>query len=189
MTGKTHQIVGITAGLGFYLTQVEPTYSPATLAAVLVGSHLAALLPDLDNSAADFWHSLPFGHAAGKIVDPLIKHRNFTHSIFGLGLAGIGLNYLFTFFPAYWGINANVVFIAMLVSYASHLFSDMFTVEGIPLLWPYKRMFGVPPKPFHSFRVMTGKWFENLVIFPLVNVSLIVLIISQWQTIKTILFK
>lgn len=187
MTGKTHQIVGIITGFGWYLAQADPVYSPATLAFALVGSHLAALLPDLDNSAAEFWHSLPYGHVAGKVVDPLIKHRNITHSIIGVVLAGVGLYYLLGLCPSYWGVDTRLVLDVMIVSYCSHLLMDMFTVEGIPLFWPSKRMFGIPPKPFDGIRIVTGKWFENLVVFPLVNIVLILLIISFWSIIRQIL--
>lgn len=189
MTGKTHQLIGITLGLGYYLTIVKPEYAPATLAAVLVGSHLASLMPDLDQSAAEIWNSIPLGHVAGKVVDPFIKHRNFTHSLLGILIFGYLIYSLLHLFPDYWGIHQNVVFVAMMISFGSHLLADMFTVEGIPLLYPYKGMMGIPPRPFQGIRIMTGKWFENLVLFPIINIVLLVFIISNWNLIKIVLFK
>ena len=189
MTGKTHQIFGLTMGLGAYFMLADPAYSPATLGAVFVFSYLGALLPDIDNAASDIWHTIPFGHTAGKAIDPFLGHRNITHSIIGTILIGVGLFFLFRSFPDYWGINSTIIFISTMVAYISHLLADSFTVEGIPLLWPAKWKFGIPPYPFQGLRIMAGKWFENLIIFPIVNIGLILLIISKWSTIKLIIFK
>jgi len=189
LTGKTHQILGLTLGLGTYLAMANPVYGPATLGAVIAFSSIGALLPDIDNAAADIWHTIPFGHTAGKIVDPFIGHRNITHSLIGLLITSVCLYYLFRSFPEYWGINTSIVFISSMVAYLSHLFADSVTVEGIPLFWPAKWRFGILPKPFDGIRIMTGQWFENLIIFPLVNLSLFLLIISKWYIIELILFK
>jgi membrane-bound metal-dependent hydrolase YbcI (DUF457 family) len=190
MTGKTHQIIGITFGLGAYFIINEPHYGPATLASVVVFSSVGALLPDLDKASAEIWHSLPIvGHTAGKVVDPFISHRNITHSIIGTALAGFLFYYLLIHFPPYWAIEIQTVFISFIIAYISHLLADSFTVEGIPLLWPVKWMAGIPPKPFEGVRIMTGKWFENLIIFPIINIVLLFLIVSNWSTIKLILFK
>lgn len=190
MTGKTHQITGLVVGLSAFLAISEPTYGPATLAAVFAFSSIGALLPDIDDGAADIWHTIPYvGHTAGKVVDPWLGHRGITHSFLGLILAGTGLFFLFKLFPFYWGINTDLVLVSALAAYSSHLLADSLTVEGIPLFWPVPWMIGIPPKPFDGIRIMTGKWFENLVIFPLVNIALIVLIVSSWDKLKLILFK
>ena len=189
MTGKTHQILGITAGLGYYLVLNQPTFSPATMGAIIVGSHFAALLPDIDQPAATFWNNIPLGKTAGKITDSIFKHRNITHSLLGFALVGWGVYALINLFPDYWRIDRNITLAVFLVAYASHLLADMLTVEGIPLFFPWKRSFGLPPKPFHGLRIQTGKWFENLVIFPLLNILLIGLIYFYWSIIKTALFK
>ena len=190
MTGKTHQIFGLTAGLATFFSLSVPHYSPATLAAVAIFSSIGGLLPDIDQSASEIWHTIPYvGHAAGKIVDPFLEHRNITHSLLGMLLVSVGLFFLFRLFPSYWGIETPIVLIATMAGYASHLLFDSITVEGIPLFWPAQWMVGIPPKPFEGGRVMTGKWFENLVVFPLVNIALVLLIITSWPTIRLILFK
>lgn len=189
MTGKTHQLLGITAGTSWYVLSANPGYSPATLGAVIVGSYFAALLPDIDDPAAKIWDSIPHGRILGEIADPFLKHRNITHSL--LGFAGIG--YLFylilSHFPDYWNINKIAVLFAMMIAYGSHILADMFTVEGVPLFFPYPRFFGLPPKPFEGLRILTGKWFENLIIFPIINFILIGMIVAYWSKIKMILFK
>lgn len=189
MTGRTHQILGLTVGLASYFILSEPQYSPATLAAVAIFSSLGGLLPDIDQSASEIWHTIPFGHVAGKIVDPFLEHRNITHSLLGMILVGTGLYFLFRLFPSYWGIDTQIVFTTTIIAYASHLLADSITVEGIPLFWPIQWMIGVPPKPLDGLRIMTGKWFENLVIFPLIYITFFVLIFSNWSVIRTILFK
>lgn len=189
MTGKTHQILGLTVGLGYFFSVTPPEYGPATLGAVLVGSHLFALLPDLDQPAAKIWDSLPFGRTVGQMVDPFIKHRNISHSILGFGLVGLVIYILLKYFPVYWEINTFIVLESSLAAYLSHLLADMITVEGIPLLFPYTKMIGLPPKPFEGIRIITGKWFENMVIFPILNLILILLIWIKWEEIKLVLFK
>ena len=189
MTGKTHQILGFSAGITYYIISAPPQYSPATFGTVLAFSCLGALLPDIDQPSSKLWHILPFGHTVGKISDPFLDHRNITHSILGLTIVGIGLYYLFRVFPSYWGVNTQAVFITTMLSYISHLFADMRTNNGIPLLFPYKRFFGLPPKPFDGIRIATGEWFENLVIFPSITLYLVVFVLSNLSSIKAILFK
>jgi inner membrane protein len=188
MTGRTHQIIGLTSGLAVYILAFSPTYSPATLGAALVGAHIGALLPDIDQPTSQLWRALPFGRIGGEFADIFLKHRNLTHSLLGFFLLGWGLNALLVSFPAYWGINGLHVWIITMVAYASHLIADAVTVEGIPLLFPYQHMFGIPPHPFAGVRIITGGWFENLIIFPAVNIALILLIWIQWDTLRLILF-
>jgi len=189
MTGKTHRIIGLTVGLGTFFTLAEPTYAPATLAAVLIFSYLGSLLPDIDNSAAEIWHTIPFGHAAEKVVDPFLEHRNLTHSLLGTAILGTGLYFLIHWFPTYWGINHLLVFYSCIAAYLSHLLADSLTSDGIPIFFPLKWNFGIPPKPLHGLRIMTGKWFENWIIFPIVNICLLIMIFSNWQFIHNLLFK
>lgn len=189
MTGKTHQILGETAGLTYYLVQAPHTYSPATFGAVLVFCYIAALLPDIDQPGGKLWHHLPFGHTIGKLSDPFLEHRNITHSLLGATIVAIGLYYLLKLFPSYWGIDTHFVFWAALVSYGFHLFADMWTNLGIPLLFPYQRFFGLPPKPFDGARIATGKWFENLVLFPIITIYLIIFVVVNLNLIKLILLK
>jgi membrane-bound metal-dependent hydrolase YbcI (DUF457 family) len=189
MTGKTHKIIGLTVGVGYFLSQNQLNYAPATLAAVAFLSYFGALLPDIDQPAAELWGELPFGHTLGKISDPFLKHRNITHSLAGLIGIGLLVHYMLSLMPSYWGINPHFAFVAFLLGFASHLLADMLTVEGIPLFLPCKKMLGLPPRPFEGIRIETGKWFENLVIFPIVNLVLIIIIWTDWTKIKQIILK
>lgn len=189
MTGKTHQVIGLSAGLTAFFITSSPQYSPATFGALLVGSHLMALLPDIDTASGDIWKSIPFGKTISKVADPFLAHRNLTHSILGVVLVYYGLKYLLQLTPGYWGINTEILIIPLMLAYLSHLVCDFITVQGIPLVFPYGKMMGFPPKPFEGIRIISGKWFENLVIFPIVNLYLIYIIFINFSNIRQFLFK
>lgn len=189
MTGKTHRVIGIIAGSGYFLSSVSADYQPATLGAIIIASYLGSLIPDADNASADIWDTLPLGHTVGKITDPFIGHRGFSHSLIGIVAYSIIVYLILKSAPVYWGISTTPVLISSILAYSSHLFVDMFTVEGIPLFWPWRQKFGIPPKPFDGIRIETGKWFENIVIFSLVDIILIILIYSNWSTIKSLIYK
>lgn len=189
MTGKTHQLISETASLTYFLSAAAPTYNPATFGAVIVFSYIGALLPDIDQPTGKLWHYLPFGDTVGRLSDPLMEHRNITHSLLGTAIVGVGFYFLLRSFPAYWGIDNHTVFICIMIAYLFHLIADLFTNEGIPILFPYHRFFGLPPKPLDGFRVSTGKWFENLVIFPIFTIYLMIFLLAHFGDIKVILFK
>ena len=188
MTGKTHQVIGLGVGLATFLLATPPSYGPATLAAVLVGSHIAALLPDIDQPASSIWRSIPGGLIMGELSNPFLQHRNLTHSLLGMAIVAWGLHALSLHFPDYWNINARVAFVSWMAAYASHLVADMVTVQGIPLLFPIQNMMGFPPRPFQGIRIETGHWFENFVVFPLTNLAVLALVYWQWPHIAANLF-
>lgn len=194
MTGKTHQLFGVTAALGSYLFLAPSTYAPAAFIGVLVAAHFGSLLPDIDTATSEIWQSLPFGRPVGEVTTTFSGavtggHRNLTHSVLGLVLFGWLSFWLFGLAPDYWGLSAHWLWVAFSIGYVSHLLADMLTEAGIPLWWPKQSMIGFPPKPFKDVRIMTDGWFENLVIFPLLNLGLILLIWMYWENIKLILFK
>ena len=189
MTGKTHQSIGLTVGLASYLFLVPASYNPATFAWVLIVSSFFSLLPDIDQPAARIWSKLPFGTILGELVNPFIQHRNISHSFLGIGLTAWAFYQLLMNLPAYWGINTQYVLVAGLLGYTSHLLADMITVQGIPLFFPYQRMFGIPPRPFEGIRIQTGQWFENLVVFPVVDLLFLLLLFTYRSNIAHILFK
>jgi membrane-bound metal-dependent hydrolase YbcI (DUF457 family) len=188
MLGRTHQIIGLTAGLGVYLVTVQPTYQPATCAAVLVVSHLMALLPDVDQPLTEFWRVIPTGRYLGKVAALFLKHRNLTHSLLGCVLVWYGLSFFGSKVPTEWGIATGAVVFSGMVAYVSHLLADMVTVEGIPLFFPVQRMYGIPPRPFEGARIITGKWFENLIVFPCANLLFVLLIVHYWALLQVLLF-
>ena len=189
MTGKTHQVIGQLCGLTSFL-HLSHGYAPASLAAVAIVSSLGALLPDIDSPAAKIWSYLPFnsGKIGGALVNPFLQHRNLTHSIVGFATVVLVFRRLLEHLPSYWGIDSQHVLLAGALAYGSHLVADSVTVQGIPLFFPYQRMFGIPPHPFQGLRIETGKWFENLIVYPSVNLLLIILLVNRWTEIRQLLF-
>lgn len=191
MTGKTHRLIGVTSALGALLVFGDTANTnPATLVGVLVVAHFGSLWPDIDNTASDIYDSLPFvKHVRGLTSKVVFGHRNFTHSLAGLAGFGLLFNYLFQFFSPSWGLNTEWLLAAFIIGYVTHLLADMVTVEGLPLLWPWQAHFGFPPKPFDGIRIQSGEWFENIVIFPLTNLVLIIVLWAGWPLIHQILYR
>jgi len=185
MTGKTHRLLGITAAGAVYLIWTLPHYAPATVVAVLVAGHFGSLLPDMDSTTADIWDSIPLGSAVGPVASrAAFGHRNLTHSLLGVVLFGSLMAWLIQKIPSYWGIETIWMWTAFMIGYILHLCADALTEQGIPLLWPAKGMYGLPPRPFEEIRIVSGGWFENLLIFPAINLLLWGGIWLNWDLIK-----
>ena len=119
----------------------------------------------------------------------VLAHRNFTHSVVSLGLFGGLVWYLASLMPIYWGISPALLTLGFVIGYGSHLLADMLTVQGVPLLWPWRASLGIPPKPFEGIRIVSGGWFEQLVFFPILNLILILTVWLSWSTLSVWLFK
>lgn len=127
-----------------------------------------ALIQDWDHSqgslAQKFGISLPF------------KHRGFTHTLLFILLAQLGINLGFIYLG-----NLTLTFKDQIILFFllhSHLFADIWTVWGIPYLWPiYKKPITIPG--ISQFTTGTnGEYFFNLVITG-INIFLIYYIISS----------
>lgn len=189
MTGRSHQLIGLVGAVGTVTWGLPPHYAPAALAAFLLAAHFGALVPDIDSGAADVWEHVPFGGVASKAAGTFLSHRNFTHSLLGLALIGGLTWYLVRFSPSYWGLEPQLLWTGLMIGYAAHLLADMMTVEGIPLFWPWQRMLGLPPKPLDGIRIVSGGWFEQLVLFPILNLILIGILWTHWPVFQTWLFR
>ncbi|PWK09649.1 metal-dependent hydrolase [Tumebacillus permanentifrigoris] len=161
MMGRTHMMLG--ALTGALLESQAPGLG--VLEGILIGA-IGGLVPDLDhpNSKATrsiapialggsrrnsmvlmslgvmalAWQGhLPYDGvmaiACWLLVAALSKHRGITHSLIGLLSATYAVH---TWLGASWIIFA--------VGYASHLFADMLTDRGVPLLWPLQLDFSIP---------------------------------------------
>lgn len=120
MTGKTHIIGGIAAGLAFaQITQYEP--------AILLGAGaIGAVIPDICHGGSKIGRTFPL---ISKIINGLFGHRTFTHSLLFLLLAALLLR---TFLPN------EALSAGLLIGMASHLLLDMATRNGIKLFFPFK---------------------------------------------------
>jgi membrane-bound metal-dependent hydrolase YbcI (DUF457 family) len=134
---------------------------------IVVGSALGSILPDIDQPTSDFWDVIPLGEWIGKVTSKSLGgHRNLSHSILGYVLFVWLFSWLSSTFLRTDTIDHVILLQSFEIGLLMHLIADAVTVQGIPLFWPLGNNMGFPPRPFHGVRILTGKWFENLIIFP-----------------------
>lgn len=120
MTGKTHIIGGVALSLAFApLTAQDP-------ALMLGAGTIGALLPDICHSGSKIGRTLPL---LSKLINTLVGHRTFTHSLLFLVIVGFLLNRFIANEALFWGMLAGMI---------SHYILDMATKNGIKLLFPFK---------------------------------------------------
>lgn len=172
MTAKTHNAIAFAS-----LVTVANLYPPENLNILtfvmsLVGTSVGALIPDMDQAGNSLWNLLPGRHNVAKVLRKIFyKHRTLTHSLLGVFLLYKVLDVVFhqIFNPLF--LNPDILLASVMIGYISHLLADSFTEEGLPLLFPFKFTFGIPP--IKKVRIKTGRWFENLVVFPAVWIYVI----------------
>ena len=148
MMGRSHVLIGLAATGAAIAGGIEPL-TPAVLIAAAAGS----LAPDVDTPHSIAGRLLPF------VSWPLyrtIGHRTATHSVIGLGGAGVLAAGLEGVAPLFTGIS-------FLLGYTLHVAADLITQEGVALLYPFeKRRSRMWP------RVRTGSSMELVVVLPIV---------------------
>lgn len=104
-----------------------PLIFAASAVAMIVGS----ILPDIDSSESFMGRRLPF------IGSFFSKHRGVTHSIGHFLILSAILIAVAMFAPI--PKVASFAIYGLLFGYASHLFLDLFSKEGIPVFWSRKK--------------------------------------------------
>jgi inner membrane protein len=196
MEGRSHLLVGLTAGVVFD-SLVHLTGDPLTIAKTVplvliirkaiyyfaVG--FGALLPDIDNARSTMGHK--FG-IVSKEIQRIAGHRTVFHSLLGVAigaLLAIGLERVVIYLldrqnfelPAAFVATSHLVFFGVLFGCIMHIAADALTLGGVPLLWPNRKRFGFPPNPHWRFR--TGTWPEFVIVW-----SFMILVgIGIWQSI------
>jgi len=139
MTGNTHIIGGIAAGLA--LEQVS-NYDPLVIVSASV---IGALLPDICHTGSKIGRTFPL---ISKVIHNIFGHRSFTHSLLFLFLIGLLMN----------NYISNESFKAgILIGMMSHYILDMATKKGIKLLFPLNVNVRFP------VTTRTGSKAENIV--------------------------
>ena len=184
MTYKTHLSTGLLFSAIVFLLIYKINLSPVLAVILISFTVLGSGTPDLDTPTGELWDKIPAGSIISRIVNPIFigGHRHLSHSILGMGLfvfllwslLNIPLIHNSSFSVHYLGF----AMLAFIIGYISHLVADMFTEAGVPLLFPLEYHFGIPPNPFEKVRIKTGRWFENLIIYPSVNLLLFWVIFS-----------
>ncbi len=184
MKARTHDLAAI-IGLGIVVVAQPtlPTMSLATVFVALLANQLGGIAPDIDQPTAPFWRNLPVGGFFGRMITRMMGgHRFITHSIVGVLLAGFLVHLLLGILrPIMPNVQTDLVWWAFMIGMVSHLIMDSFTKEGVPWLLPIPVKFGFPP--LKKFRITTGKWVENFVIFPLLLLLAVVIASLHYQEI------
>lgn len=186
MTGRTHNAIAFASLVTVAVIHPPASLNVLTFVGSIIAADVGALFPDMDQAGNDLWNLLPATHSLGGILRRIFyKHRTITHSLVGLYLVYRFLQWLLPKFlnPAF--IDPNLILISFLIGYISHLIADSFTEEGLPLLFPINITFGIPP--IKSWRIKTGHWFENLIVYPAVWIYLIWFIHDKREVIVKIL--
>jgi len=178
MTYKTHLSTGLLFSSIVFLLIYKIELSPILVLALIVSTVLGSSAPDLDTPTGGLWQKIPAGSLISRIVHPVFigGHRHLSHSIIGFGIFTGLFSLLIKIVPLGLTLNPYYLILAFAVGYISHLFADMFTEAGVPILFPLSYHFGIPPDPLDKIRIKTGRWFENLIIYPLVNLAIIFVI-------------
>ena len=172
MTARTHDAFAFAS-----LVSVAAYYPPEslnlfTLFAAIIGNNIGALMPDMDSAGNRLWDLLPAGDVLGKVFRRIFyKHRTLSHSFLGVFLIYQLLAWVLPKFLNPSFIDPHIVLISIMIGYLSHLLADSMTKEGLPLLFPFKIDFGIPP--IEGLRITTGKWLERYIVYPSVWIYLI----------------
>jgi len=157
-----------------------------TLVTSFIAVSIGALIPDMDSSGNTLWKLLPSGAILSKNLRKIFyKHRTLTHSLLGVGLFYVGLAFLLPRILNPGFVDPLIIHASIMVGYASHLLADSLTEEGIPLLFPLRINFGIPP--IRRMRIKTGRWFENLVIYPGIWIYLVIFVQNNREVLESIL--
>lgn len=166
MTGRTHDLAAFTALTIVFISLPEiPEMSMATAIAAFSANFIGGLFPDIDQPTSDLWDNFRLGPYVAKVIVPALGgHRHISHSIFGVCAIGFLSYHLLQFLSTIILIDMYIVWCTFMIGILSHIVMDMLTKDGVPLLWPLKWDFGIPP--IKAFRIRSGKFMENYVIFP-----------------------
>jgi len=181
MTDKTHQLIGLTAATsGFILNHPNIPITWAIAWTIIIGAFVGSLFPDIDQPTAPIWKSVPMGRVFNRVAGRLLGgHRNVSHSFLGIALFYLLMFWISKNIPEPWFLDPKIFLESAMIGFIFHLIFDAVTVLGIPLLWPWGDNMGFPPHPFHGVRVITGRWFENLVVFPGFAIILAIIIFAN----------
>ena len=178
MTARTHDLIAFASLLTVASYNPPGELNISTVVTCLVGSVVGALAPDMDQATNRLWDMLPAGNLVGRLLRNLmLRHRTISHSFLGIFLFYKILDFVIPRIlnPAY--VNGQLVAVAIMIGLISHIAADMFTKEGVPLLFPITVKVGIPP--FEALRITTGKFVENFLVFPAVLAYIFWLVVER----------
>jgi membrane-bound metal-dependent hydrolase YbcI (DUF457 family) len=167
MTSRTHDAFAFASLVTVAAFYPLPQVNLLTAICAVLACDIGALIPDMDQGGNRLWEMLPQGDKLGRGLRRIFwKHRTLTHSVVGV----FGIYKFFEWIlPKFLNpqfVNPEIILASIMIGIFSHLISDAFTEEGIPLLFPINYNFGFPP--IRSWRIKTGQWFESWVVYPII---------------------
>lgn len=175
MTSRTHDMFALASLVTASVYFPPVSLNLPTLFSAMIGCVIGSLLPDMDQASNRLWDMLPAGDYVAKIFRRIfLGHRTISHSLLGIFLFYKILEFILPKFLNPQFIDPQITLFAIMIGSISHLVADALTEEGIPLLFPFGFKVGFPP--IRSWRIKTGMWFENLIVFPGVLIYLFVFV-------------
>lgn len=175
MTGRTHDLAAFTTLNIAFVLLPTPEMTLATAFVAFSANMIGGLAPDIDQSTSSIYNKFRGGELISKLLAPLFGgHRFISHSLIGVFLAGFIADLFLSLIGNVLLVDMDLVWWAFMLGFVSHLVTDMFTRDGIPLFFPLGFRIGIPP--MRSMRIKTGGIVEKSLIFPgllLVNTYLI----------------
>lgn len=180
MTGRTHDLAAFTALTYVVTTTPLQDISLATALVAFSANMIGGLAPDIDQPTAALWRRMRGGNILGKLIQPLLGgHRYISHSIIGIFLFGIVLNYLLQLASNVVLIDMEIVWWAFMIGMISHLIMDSFTEEGVPWFFPIPIKLGFPP--FRFLRIKTNGIVEKSFVFPVLLMANVYMFWTNYQ--------
>lgn len=179
MLARTHSLVAVAslAGIAYYM-QTE-ALGVTTIVLCLIFNTIGSLLPDTDQRSNKLWDLFPGGEMVARVFGVFMKHRGISHSILGAFLASKLIHWFTTNVLNTSFLETNLIYWSTMVGYVSHIVADSLTEEGVPLLFPIRINFGLPP--IRSWRIKTGGWFENWIFVPLTILTTVLFVSLYWR--------
>lgn len=178
MVARTHSLFAFTCMVGTVAYLGTSNVNTATIIACLFFNTIGALLPDIDQASNRLWDLLPVGESIGKALGVFMKHRGISHSFLGIFLVDKFSFWLISNLFNENFVDTKMVYWALMIGFISHIVADSLTEEGVPLLFPLRKNFGMPP--IRPWRIKTGGWFENLVVAPMLIFSTLWIFVVYW---------
>ncbi|AZP36263.1 Inner membrane protein YdjM [Candidatus Annandia adelgestsuga] len=136
MTFSGHFIFSISIIIIIKKINLFNNLSKINLIKLIIICILSSSLPDLDHPNSIIGKKFYY---ISKLFYKFFGHRGFTHSILSIIIFYYILN-LLIFFNLY--IPKYIIY-SLIIGYTSHIIGDMFTYNGVPLLWPCKWKFTI----------------------------------------------
>ena len=178
MVSRTHDAFAFASLVSVAAFFPLPAMNLGTAICAVIAADAGAAVPDMDTAGNRLWEMLPQGDKIGKILrNVFYKHRTFTHSIIGVFTLYKFFEWILPKFLNSQFIDHHVILWSIMIGIVSHLVSDSLTEEGIPLFFPLRFTFGMPP--VRQMRIKTGHWFEHFVVYPGIWAYVIWLVFSK----------